>query len=119
MRTVILLLGILLMVGCTNYSAKQPYRTSDGEQLLISANMPSGSMKIWINETLIVDELFINQDRTFPGMFSSDFTNVYTAKYKGKDVLAKCKRTTHAFSKPDHECDVFIDGQYAANLFLR
>lgn len=119
MRTVILLLGILLIVGCTNYSAKQPYRTSEGEQLLISANMPSGSMKIWINETLIVNELFINQDRTFPGMFSSDFTNVYTTKYKGKDVLARCKRATHAFSKPDHECDVFIDGQYAANLFLR
>ncbi|MBN3066316.1 hypothetical protein H5A21_20155 [Pectobacterium aquaticum] len=114
-----LLLGALFLVGCTNFSAKQPYRTQDGEQLLISANMPNGVLKLWINETLIVNEPFLNQDKSLAGAFSNSFTNVYTATYNGKKVMARCKREIHTFSAPVHECDVFINGEYAANLFLR
>lgn len=119
MRFVGLFLLPLLLAGCTNFSAKQPYRTQDGEQLLISANMPNGVLKLWVNETLIIDEPFVNQDKSLAGVFSNDFTNVYSATYQGKKIMARCKRETHAFSGADHECDVFIDGEYAADLFLR
>ncbi|MBD0848740.1 hypothetical protein IMY97_22820 [Pectobacterium versatile] len=115
----VLILGIFFLVGCTNFSAKQPYRTQDGEQLLISANMPNGVLKLWINETLIVNEPFLNQDKSLAGVFSNSYTNVYTATYNGKKVMARCKREIHTFSAPVHECDVFINGEYAANLFLR
>ena len=108
----------LLLAGCTNFSAKQPYRTQGGEQLLISANMPNGVLKLWVNETLIVNEPFVNQDKSLAAAFNNDFTNVYLATYQSKKVMARCKRETHAFSSPEHECDVFIDGEYAANLFL-
>lgn len=114
-----MLLLSLFLVGCTNFSAKQPYRTQDGEPLLISANMPNGVLKLRINETLIIDEPFLNQDKSFAGAFSNDFTNTYTATYNGKKVMALCKRDTHVFSAPTHECDVFINGEYAANLVLR
>jgi len=108
----------LLLVSCTNFSAKQPYRTEDGEQLLISANMPNGVLKLWVNETLIVNEPFVNQDKSFAAALNNDFTNVYLTTYQNKKVMARCKRETHAFSSPEHECDVFINGEYAANLFL-
>ncbi|EKN3981785.1 hypothetical protein RSJ44_004201 [Yersinia enterocolitica] len=114
-----ILLLSLFLVSCTNFSAKQPYRAQNGEQLLISANMPNGVLKLRINETLIINEPFLNQDKSIAGALSNDFTNVYTATYNGKKVMANCKRETHAFSAPDHECDVFINGEYAANLVLR
>ncbi|MDE9452950.1 hypothetical protein [Xenorhabdus bovienii] len=119
MKGIALLLGSLLLAGCTNFSAKQPYRTNDGEQLLISANMPNGVLRLSINGIFLINEPFFNQDKSLAGMFSNDFTNVYTATYNGKKVVAHCKRETHAFSAPDHECDVYINGEYAANLFLR
>ncbi|UUE09754.1 hypothetical protein NMX13_19290 [Dickeya zeae] len=119
MKNKAILLISLILAGCTNFSAKQPYRTQDGEQLLISANMPNNVLKLWINETLIVNESFRNQDTSLAGVMSNNFTNVYTANYNGKKVMARCKRETHFISAPSHECDVFINGEYAANLFLR
>jgi len=119
MKGRILILAALLLTGCTNFSAQQPYQTNDGEQLLISGNMPNGVLKLRINETLIINEPFLNQDKTLTGVFSTDFTNVYTASYKGKKVMARCDRKTNAFSAPDHTCEVFINGEYAANLTLR
>ncbi|MGM3162285.1 hypothetical protein ACS25C_16115 [Dickeya undicola] len=119
MKNKTILLISLILSGCTNFSAKQPYRTQDGEQLLISANMPNGVLKLWINETLIINESFLNQDKSLAGMISTNYTNVYTANYNGKKVMARCKREAHFISGPSHECDVFINGEYAANLLLR
>jgi len=119
MRKVAFFLLPLFLASCTNFSAKQPYRTQDGEKLLISANMPNGVLKLWVNETLIINEPFVNQDKSFAAVFSNNFTNVYSATYQSKKVMARCKQETHAFSGLAHECEVFIDGEYAANLFLR
>jgi|SRR5471030_819319 len=119
MKGIGILLLPLLLAGCTNFSAKQPYRTKDGEQLLISANMPNGVLKLWINETLIINEPFLNQDKSLPAAFSNNFVNVYSATYHDKKIMARCKRETQLFSSPEHECDVFINGEYAANIFLK
>lgn len=114
-----ILLGIFLLAGCAHQTAQQPYRAPDSEKYLIHAEMQNLVLKMWINDTMIIDEPFVNQDKRFSAVFNTDFTNVYTRTYKNKKVMARCKRTTHAFSGPDHECDVFIDGDFAANLFIR
>ena len=114
MRFITALLVALAHTGCTNYSAQQPYRSSNGEQMLISANMPNGVLKIWVNEILVIDDSFLNQDKSLPAAFSQNYTNVYNGTYKGRKVMARCK-----FSRDAKECDVFVDGDYAANLFLR
>lgn len=113
------LLTTLILSGCTNFSAKQPYRAVDGEQMLISANMENGSLKLWVNDTMIVNEPFMNQDKSLAGAFSTSFTNVYNRNYKGKLVMARCSTKPNALSAPDMECDVFVNGEHAANLFLR
>ena len=82
--------------------------------MLISANMPNGILKLWVNDVLVVDDSFLNQDKSLAAAFSRSYTNVYNGTYKGKKVMARCK-----FAPDVRECDVFIDGDYAANLFLR
>ncbi|WP_436875816.1 hypothetical protein [Siccibacter turicensis] len=114
MRIIAALFVALLVTGCTNYSAQQPYRSSNGEQMLISANMPNGMLKLWVNEVLVIDDSFLNQDKSLSAAFSQSYTNVYNGTYKGRKVMARCK-----FSPGAKECDVFVDGEYAANLFLR
>lgn len=112
MKLSILSLSILLLIGCTNFTAKQPYRTIDGEQMLISADMPNGSLKIRFNEDIVINESMINQDKSISGVFSTKYTNVYTSTYKGKKVMVRCHF-------PEKECDVFLGRDYAANLVLR
>ena len=114
MKRITVLLSALLLAGCTNYSAQQPYRSPNGEQMLISANMPNGILKLWVNDVLVVDDSFLNQDKSLSAAFAQSYTNVYKGDYKGKKVMARCK-----FSRDAKECDVFVDGEYAANLFLR
>ncbi len=111
-RNITLLLGVILLSGCTNFTAKQPYRSVDGEQFLISADMPNGALKIRFNEIIVIDDNILNQDKSLSGAFSHKYTNVYTSTYKGKKVMARC-------NFPDKECDIFVDDDYAANLLLR
>ncbi len=112
MKFTILCFFSLLLIGCTNFTAKQPYRTIDGEQMLISADMPNGQLKIRFNELIVINESTLNQDRSLSGAFSNKYTNVYASTYKGKKVLVRC-------NFPEKECDVFLDKDYAANLVLR
>lgn len=114
MRLIAALAVTLLLSGCTNYSAQQPYRSSNGEQMLISANIPNGMLKLWVNDVLVVDDTILNQDKSLSSAFSQSYTNVYNGTYKGQKVMSRCK-----FSRDVKECDVFVDGEYAANLFLR
>lgn len=114
MRLIAALAVTLLLSGCTNYSAQQPYRSSNGEQMLISANIPNGMLKLWVNDVLVVDDTVLNQDKSLSAAFSQSYTNVYHGTYKGKKIMTRCK-----FSRDAKECDVFVDGDYAANLFLR
>ncbi|MTC44305.1 hypothetical protein GKR71_00425 [Providencia sp. wls1922] len=112
MKFSILSLSILLLIGCTNFTAKQPYRTINGEQMLISADMPNGYLKIRFNEEIVINESTLNQDKSISGVFSNQYTNVYTSKYRGEKVMARCHF-------PEKECDVFLGSDYAANLVLR
>lgn len=114
MKRTAVVFAVLLLAGCTNYSAQQPYRSTNGEQMLISANMPNGMLKLWVNEVLVIDDNILNQDKSLAGAFSQSYTNVYNGTYKEKKVMARCK-----FAPDVRECDVFVDGDYAANLFLR
>ncbi|ABP61273.1 hypothetical protein [Enterobacter sp. 638] len=114
MRLITALFVTLLLTGCTNYSAHQPYRSSNGEQMLISANIPNGMLKLWVNDVLVVDDTILNQDKSLSAAFSQSYTNVYHGTYRGQKIMTRCK-----FSRDAKECDVFVDGEYAANLFLR
>lgn len=118
-RLVLLFLTAILLNGCSNLSAKAPYRTQDGEYMIINANMPAGNLKLWINDQLLIDEPFINQDKSLSGILSDEYTNVYNRMYKNKKVMVRCSRKSNGFSSPLHECDVFINNEYAAKLFLR
>lgn len=102
----------MLLSGCSYYSAKQPYRAADGAQMLIFADMPNGNLKISINEVTVINDSILNQDKSVSGVFSHEYVNVYTSTYDGKKVLVRCKF-------PDRVCNVFIDGDYAANLSLK
>jgi len=114
MKSINVLFAALFLAGCTNFSAQQPYRSANGERMVISANMPNGMLKLWVNDVLVVDDTSLNQDKSLAAAFSQSYTNVYNGTYKGQKVMARCK-----FSRDSRECDVFVDGEHAANLFLR
>lgn len=100
-RLILLFLIAILLNGCSNLSAKAPYRTEDGEYMIINANMPTGNLKLWINDQLLIDESFINQDQSLGGILSEEYTNVYNRMYKNKKVMVAAAEKAMVFH---HHC---------------
>jgi hypothetical protein len=97
--------ALILVAGCATSSGKQVYKTNDNLKMLISGNSALG--KIYIN---------INGEAVIEGVGIYDKENL-NGEYKGHKVVARCKMHTKAFGS-DQECDVFIDEEYAANLYF-
>ena len=100
------ILLLFLIAGCAVTSARQPYQTSNGDQLLITANMQAGQIELFVNGKSVIKDSILNFGKQFSGL------------YEGKHVTALCKHTKHLFSV-ENECDVFIESKFAANLYLR
>ena len=96
----------LALVGCSTTTARQPYRASNGNDLLIVGAMQAGKVIISINGQPVIQDTILNFGRPFRGAYGSG------------DVTATCKHTKHFFTV-ENECDVFLDGKFAANLYLR
>lgn len=96
----------LLVSACTTLSATQPYHHPAGEDMVISAVMPSGKLKIFINGTLVIENTILNFGEQFIG------------QYNGRPVTAVCVHRKHVFSV-ENECNVFIDNKPAVNLVLK
>lgn len=97
---------VISISGCAVTSAKQPYRNIQGDDMIISATMRGGKVKIYVNAKLAIDDSILNFDKPFSG------------KYENHTVTAQCKHTKHFFSV-ENECDVYIDNKFSANLYLR
>lgn len=97
---------LILVAGCAVTSARQPYQTSNGGQMLIAATMQAGQIEFFINGKSVIKNSILN--------FGTPFSGVY----EEKQVTALCKHTKHFFSV-ENECDVFVDNKFAANLYLR
>jgi hypothetical protein len=103
----VLLVSIsLLMTGCAVTAAKQPYQHENAEEMMIYGKMQGGQLDIYINAEQVIDSSILHFDEVMKGT------------YKEHDVKAQCKHTKHFFSV-ENECDVYIDGKFAANLYLR
>lgn len=98
--------AISMTAGCAVTSAKQPSRTAQGDDVVITATNQAGIFKFYVNGTPAMEGSILNIERPFKG------------KYKEHEVVAQCKHTKHFFSV-ENECDVFLDGKFAANLYLR
>jgi len=102
---VILLASSFLFAACSSNSGKQVYRTSTGENLVITGQEVGGYLTLNINGETIFDNI---------SFYSKDING----SYKGYKVDAKCKIDTKMIGS-DKECDIYINGQYASNLFFR
>ena len=101
------LIIMLFISSCAVTSDKELFRNSGGENLMISGRMQAGVVDIYINAEHVIKDASI-----------LDFDEIFEGKYKDVVVKAQCKHTKH-FSSVENECDVYIDGQYAINLYFR
>jgi len=101
-----LALAAVSLSACAVISARQPYRTADGAEILITSTMRGGKLAIYINGKPVIEDSIINFGKPMKGTWSTS------------EVTALCKHKSHWFSTED-ECDVFIDGKFAANLYMR
>lgn len=92
--------------GCATHSSRQVFKNDAGENLNITGTAsPSLLITIYINGETVIDAMPIHSDEM-------------KASYKSSKVRAKCKFEPQVFGSKK-ECDVYIDGQYAANLYFR
>lgn len=95
----------LLLTGCAVTSANQMHRTHSGEEMIVSGRMQYGQVAIYINGEEAISKASIFEEKK-------------VGTYNGKKVVALCKHTKHFFSV-ENECDVYIDGRFATNLYLK
>lgn len=96
---------LVFVAGCATAAGKQVYQTKDNSKLFISGDSAFGKINIDINGEPVIKGV---------GIYDKEHLN---GLYKGHKVVAKCKMHTKAFGS-DQECDVFIDEEYAANLYF-
>ena len=97
---------VLPLLGCSTYSATEPFHHPDGEDMVISGVMPNGYLKIYINGTVVIENSILHFGEPFSG------------KYANHAVTAVCRHRKNLFSV-ENECDVFIDNKPGVNLVLR
>ncbi len=107
LKSKLLLIAIpLFLTACAHHSSMQTYRTTSGESLSIKGVLSPGlSVTIFINGETVIDSIpYISENMV--------------GNYKGMKVMSKCRIETHMFSS-DKECDIYINEQYASNLYFR
>lgn len=103
--TLFTLISLTLLSGCATNSARQVHRTSSGDNLSISGQAIAGYLTLNINGEMVINSV---------SLYSNDIRGTY----KNYKVSAKCKVSPKLFGS-DQDCDVYIDQEYAANLFFR
>ena len=95
-----------LIVGCATTASKQVYKTSNNNRLVISGESSLGKINILINGENVIQNVSVYDKENLKG------------SYKGHKIVAICKMHSKAFGS-NQECDVYIDEEYAANLYFR
>ncbi|MFT5815174.1 MAG: hypothetical protein ACI9VT_002945 [Psychroserpens sp.] len=91
--------------GCAVTTAKQTYRTSDGEELMIIGRIQAGQVSVYINGEEVISK-------------TSIFSENINGNYGNSKVVAMCKHTKH-FASVENECDNYVNQKFAANLYMR
>lgn len=95
----------IFLASCTTVSPNQTYRPIGEEsQLIISAQSGLGGLLIYINGTEVIKGAHIH-DKNLNGT------------YKDYEVHAICQQKV-GLTKTKQWCDVYVDGEFAANLDL-
>lgn len=107
MRTVTTGLIMILagsLLGCATSAARQTYTDNAGSELVISAEQAAGQVTIYVNGQPVIEGESIYSEMG--------------GSYQGRQLTANCEAHTEMFGS-EQECDVYIDGEYAANLYFR
>ena len=86
--------------------SKQIYRSENGSQWIFAGESSLGSLKFYVNGDLLVkgENAYSINDKQY--------------QYANRKVKFQC--TMHPGLTAGHvECDAFVDGEYAANLYFR
>jgi hypothetical protein len=95
----------LLMAGCTTTAAKQVYTDDSGTKMIITGDSVAGKVTILVNGEPVISNAPV-------------YSKHISGSYRGKKVTATCKMHTKAFGS-EQECDIYVDEQYAGNLYFR
>ncbi|MEC4090926.1 hypothetical protein [Pseudoalteromonas rubra] len=96
---------VCVLSGCTTNAARQIYTAYNGDKLMVSASEVGGYVSVFVNGETVIDN---------ETMYSKNLTG----SYKAHKVVAKCQIDPKVFGS-DKQCDVYINEEYAANLFFR
>ena len=98
-------LAVVMMVGgCATTAPKQPFKDDQGNTLMVSGSQAFAQITIYVNGETVIENATVNREMV--------------STYEGKKVRALCEQHTGLISS-DFECDVYIGGEYAANLYFR
>lgn len=106
LRKFLPLVCICVLAGCATQAAKQVHSTDDGRALLITGGWSMSGFTIIVNGEKVINNVRVYDQEDLEGV------------YEGKKVKAQCKIHTKAFGS-EQECDVYVGGVYAANLYFR
>lgn len=105
-KLIIFLFLTTLLTGCASHSSRQVFKTDSGENLNITGtSSPSLLITIYINGEVVINSIPI-------------FSDEMVGEYNSSKVRAKCKFESQMFGSKK-ECDVYVNGKYAANLYFR
>ncbi|MCK8123606.1 hypothetical protein MTF66_01260 [Pseudoalteromonas sp. 2CM39R] len=103
-----LLITILAIAttACAYHSSRQVFKTDSGEDLTITGTAsPSLLITVYINGETVIDSIPISSDEML-------------GLYNTSKVRARCRFEPQMFGSKK-ECDIYVDGKYAANLYFR
>ena len=96
----------VVVAGCATHAGMQSFKAESGDRFMLTGSSQLGFVTIEINGHTVVDNISV----AYP----------MKTKYKGHEVVPKCKQIHSAWGGPASlECNVFIDGEFAANLYFR
>ncbi|HGS4932772.1 TPA: hypothetical protein ACMDSM_004571, partial [Vibrio parahaemolyticus] len=104
LMVVLIVCLVSLIAGCTTNAARQVYTIND-DTLNISGVSIGGQVSIFVNGETVIDSE-INYSKQIQGFYNS---------YK---ISAQCT-TKPKLIGSDQDCDIYVDEEYAGNLFFR
>ena len=94
------------VAGCATHAGMQTYKSGSGEKLIFTGTSTLGQVDINVNGTPVIQSV-----------------NAYSStkvKYKGHNIEAKCTIVVSSYGGPGNtECDMYVDQEFAANLYFR